>query len=99
MHRAPHDADEILLKISAYVHAKLTRTGRTEGLLDAMTGLYNRQGSHAGRVSGIAGVPGTRPLACVVLALDVEPVEPAAQQQAATSTVCAALKSAGGCRT
>src|SRR5436189_190640 len=41
----PHEADEILLKIGAYVRAKLDADrARAEGLLDPMTGLYNRQG-------------------------------------------------------
>src|SRR5207244_2841406 len=41
----PHDADEILLKIGAYVHAKLDADrARSEGLLDSATRLYNRQG-------------------------------------------------------
>src|SRR3989454_3485546 len=84
----PHDADEILLKIGAYVHAKLDADrARAGGLLDPVTGLYNRQararrapelGSQAFREHG--------PLACVVLALDIEPPEPgAAQQQRGTS--------------
>src|SRR6267378_1521287 len=79
----PHDADEILLKISAYVHAKLDADrARTEGLLDAMTGLYNRQGlARRARELGSQAFREHGPLACIVLALDVEPVEPAAQQQ------------------
>src|SRR2546430_1887017 len=41
----PHEADEILLKIGAYVRAKLDADrARAEGLLDPITGLYNRQG-------------------------------------------------------
>src|SRR5438552_965564 len=41
----PHEADEILLKIGAYVRAKLDADrARAEGLLDPLTGLYNRQG-------------------------------------------------------
>jgi len=73
----PHDADEILLKVGAFVRAKLDADrARAEGLLDPVTGLYNRQGlarrarelgSHAFREHGA--------LACVVLAVDVDPAE------------------------
>jgi len=82
----PHDADEILLKIGAYVHAKLDADrARTEGLLDAMTGLYNRQGlARRARELGSQAFREHGPLACVVLALDVEPVEPG-QPQGGTS--------------
>src|SRR5713101_890143 len=71
----PHDADEILLKIGAYVHAKLDADrARTEGLLDAVTGLYNRQGlARRARELGSQAFREHGPLACVVLALDVEP--------------------------
>src|SRR5207247_9919300 len=41
----PHEADEILLKIGAYVCAKLDADRpRAERLLDPLTGRYNRQG-------------------------------------------------------
>jgi diguanylate cyclase (GGDEF)-like protein len=84
----PHDADEILLKIGAYVHAKLDADrARTEGLLDALTGLYNRQGlARRARELGSQAFREHGPLACVVLALDLDPSEPgAAQQQGGTS--------------
>ncbi len=76
----PHDADEILLKIGAYVHAKLDADrARTEGLLDAATGLYNRQGlARRARELGSQAFREHGPLACIVLALDVEPPEPGA---------------------
>jgi len=79
----PHDADEILLKIGAYVHAKLDADrARTEGLLDAMTGLYNRQGlARRARELGSQAFREHGPLACVVLALDIEPPEPGGTQQ------------------
>ncbi len=83
----PHDADEILLKIGAYVHAKLDADrARTEGLLDASTGLYNRQGlARRARELGSQAFREHGPLACIVLALDVEPPEAgAAQQQGGT---------------
>src|SRR2546428_4374828 len=96
----PHDADEILLKIGAYVHAKLDADrARTEGLLDAVTGLYNRQGlARRARELGSQAFREHGPLACVVLALDIEPAEPAsAQQQGGTSLgrYVQAIKSAG----
>src|SRR5467141_543653 len=71
----PHDADEILLKIGAYVHAKLDADrARTEGLLDAATGLYNRQGlARRARELGSQAFREHGPLACIVLALDIEP--------------------------
>jgi diguanylate cyclase (GGDEF)-like protein len=83
----PHDADEILLKIGAYVHAKLDADrARTEGLLDAATGLYNRQGlARRARELGSQAFREHGALACVVLAIDIEPSEPAAQQQGGTT--------------
>ncbi len=74
----PHDADEILLKIGAYVHAKLDADrARTEGLLDAATGLYNRQGlARRARELGSQAFREHGPLACIVLALDTELAEP-----------------------
>lgn len=75
----PHDADEILLKVGAYVHAKLDADrARAEGLLDAATGLYNRQGlARRARELGSQAFRDHGPLACVVLALDMDPAEPA----------------------
>lgn len=83
----PHDADEILLKIGAYVHAKLDADrARTEGLLDAGTGLYNRQGlARRARELGSQAFREHGPLACVVLALDIEPTDPAAGPQPGAS--------------
>ncbi|HVH67105.1 MAG TPA: response regulator [Gemmatimonadales bacterium] len=71
----PHDADEILLKIGAYVHAKLDADrARAEGLLDSVTGLYNRQGLvRRARELGAQAFRDHGPLACVVLALDLDP--------------------------
>jgi len=94
----PHDADEILLKIGAYVHAKLDADrARTEGLLDAMTGLYNRQGlARRARELGSQAFREHGPLACVVLALDIEPSEPggAQQQSGSLARYVQAIKSA-----
>ena len=71
----PHDADEILLKIGAYVHAKLDADrARAEGLLDSATRLYNRQGlARRARELGAQAYRDHGALACVVFALDVDP--------------------------
>ena len=81
----PHDADEILLKIGAYVHAKLDADrARAEGLLDSVTGLYNRQGlARRARELGSQAFRDHGPIACVVLALDLEPQELLAGQPGA----------------
>jgi len=73
----PHDADEILLKLGAYVRAKLDADrARAEGLLDSVTGLYNRQGlARRARELGSQAFREHAPLACVVLAVDLEPHE------------------------
>ncbi len=74
----PHDADEILLKISAYVHAKLDADrARADGLLDPATRLYNRQGlARRARELGAQAYRDHGALACVVFALDVDPSSP-----------------------
>jgi PleD family two-component response regulator len=71
----PHDADEILLKIGAYVHAKLDADrARAEGLLDSATRLYNRQGlARRARELGAQAYRDHGALACVVLAFDPDP--------------------------
>lgn len=71
----PHDADEILLKIGAYVHAKLDADrARAEGLLDYATRLYNRQGlARRARELGAQAYRDHGALACIVFAFDVEP--------------------------
>src|SRR6059036_268 len=68
----PHDADEILLKVDAFVHAKLDADrARAEGLLDPLTGLYNRQGLvRRARELGSQAFREHGALACIVLALD-----------------------------
>lgn len=82
----PHDADEILLKIGAYVRAKLDADrARAEGLLDPTTGLYNRQGlARRARELGSQAFREHGPLACVVLAVDLEPHELAPSQPGST---------------
>ena len=96
----PHDADEILLKIGAYVQAKVDGDrARSEGLVDATTGLYNRQGlARRARELGSQAFREHGPLACVVIALDVEPAEPGAVQQQGRTHLgryVQAIKSAG----
>ena len=70
----PHEADEILLKIAAYVRAKVNADrARAEGLVDSMTGLYNRHGlARRARELASQAFRDHSALACVVLALDVE---------------------------
>jgi len=70
----PHDPDEILLKANAYVRAKRAADRmRIEGLIDAQTGLYNRQGlARRARELASQAVRGHGALTCLVLALDLE---------------------------
>jgi len=85
----PHDADEILLKVGAYVRAKRDAdAARADGLLDPVTGLYNRRGlARRARELWSQGRRERRPLACVVWALDVEPAEAVAVDQRVPSVV------------
>jgi len=79
----PHDADEILLQLGSYVRAKLDADrARAEGLLDAGTGLYNRQGlARRARELGSQAFRDHGALACVVLVVDLEPQDLAPGQQ------------------
>jgi diguanylate cyclase (GGDEF)-like protein len=93
------DPGELIPKLHAYMRAKLDADrARAEGLLDPATGLYNRQGlarriqelgSHAFREHGA--------LACIVLALDLEPDTAATGDVAAAAILKSvqALKTAG----
>jgi len=74
----PHDGDELLLRLGTYVRAKLeTERTRADGLLDHTTGLYNRQGlARRARELGSLATREHGALACVVVAVDVEPAEP-----------------------
>lgn len=93
------DPTELVLKLHAYMRAKMDADrSRLEGLLDPTTGLYNRRGmarrvqelgSHAFREHGA--------LACIVLALDLDPDAMASGDTAASAilTSVEALKSAG----
>ena len=86
----PHDADEILLKLNAYVQAKLDADrARAEGLLDPGTGLYNRQGlARRARELGSQAFREHDALSCVVLALDLTPDQAAgAKEGTATPTI------------
>ena len=86
----PHDADEILLKLNAYVQAKLDADrARAEGLLDPGTGLYNRQGlARRARELGSQAFREHDALSCVVLALDLTPDQASgANEESATPTI------------
>ena len=68
------DADELVLKLRAYMSGKLDADrARVEGLLDPPTGLYNRQGM-ARRIQELGSYAFREhgSLACVVLALDLD---------------------------
>ena len=78
----PHEADETLLKIGAYVRAKRDADrARAEGLWDSPTGLYNRQGiARRARELSSQAFREHVALACLVLSLDADPgVSPAAE--------------------
>lgn len=68
----PHDRDELLVKLNAYVQAKREADrARAEGLTDSQTGLYNRQGlARRARELASQAFREHAALACVVLALD-----------------------------
>jgi len=70
----PHDADEILLRVQAYVRAKLDADrARAEGLIDPLSGLYNPQGlARRARELGSQAFREHGALACVAVALDLE---------------------------
>ncbi|HMG17586.1 MAG TPA: response regulator [Gemmatimonadales bacterium] len=81
------DGVELVLKLHAYMRAKLDADrSRAEGLLDPSTGLYNRQGM-ARRVQELGSYAFREhgSLACVVLALDLDPDAAAAGDAAAAA--------------
>ncbi len=93
------DGVELTLKLSAHMRAKLDADrSRAQGLLDPATGLYNRQGM-ARRVQelGSQAFREHGSLACVVLALDLDPDALTAGDGAAAAILKSvqALKSAG----
>jgi diguanylate cyclase (GGDEF)-like protein len=79
------DAEELVLKVQAYIRAKLDADrARAEGLLDPATGLYNRQGmARRARELGSQAFRQHGALACVAFALDLEPGAAAAADAAA----------------
>jgi len=93
------DPSELILKLQAYMRAKLDADrSRAEGLLDPATGLYNRQGM-ARRIQelGSSAFREHGAIACIVLALDLEP-EAALMGDVAATTILKsvqALKAAG----
>jgi diguanylate cyclase (GGDEF)-like protein len=93
------EGDELVLKLGAYMRAKLDADrARAEGLLDAATGLYNRQGMvRRAREIGSQAFRQHGALACVAFALDLEPGAVIAGEAAAAAilTSVQALKAAG----
>ncbi len=93
------DGVELTLKLHAHMRAKLDADrSRAQGLLDAATGLYNRQGM-ARRVQELGSYAFREhgSLACVVLALDLDPDAIAAGDSAADAILKSVqvLKSSG----
>lgn len=92
------EADELILKLGAYMRAKLDADrARVEGLLDPATGLYNRQGMvRRARELGSQAFRQHGALACVAFALDLESGAAAAGEAAAAAilTSVQALKAA-----
>lgn len=93
------DGLELTLKLRAQMRAKLDADrSRTQGLLDPATGLYNRQGM-ARRVQELGSYAFREhgSLACIVLALDLDPDAMSAGDTAAAAILKSvqALKSAG----
>lgn len=93
------DKEELVLKLDAYMRAKLDADrARAEGLLDPVTGLYNRQGlARRARELGSQAFRHHGALACVALALDLEPGAVVAGEGAAAAILKSvqALKTAG----
>jgi diguanylate cyclase (GGDEF)-like protein len=93
------DGAELVIKHHAYMRAKLDADrSRAEGLLDPSTGLYNRQGmARRAQELGSYAFREHGSLACVVLALDLEPDAVSMGDTAAAAILKSvqALKSAG----
>jgi diguanylate cyclase (GGDEF)-like protein len=70
----PLDADDLILRLNAYMRAKLeAERTKEEGLIDPLTGLYNLQGlRRRARELGTDAYRHGRALACVALALRIE---------------------------
>jgi diguanylate cyclase (GGDEF)-like protein len=93
------DPGELVLTLQAYMRAKVEADrARAEGLLDPATGLYNRQGM-ARRIQelGSQAFREHGAIACVVLALDLDPDAAATGDTAAAAILRSvqALKAAG----
>jgi diguanylate cyclase (GGDEF)-like protein len=92
------DPEELVLKLEAYMRAKLDADhAREEGLVDPGTGLYNRQGMARRAVElGSQAFRQRGALACVVFAVDLERTGAAGQAAAAAILQCVqVLKTAG----
>ena len=85
----PFDAEEVRLRIDAFVHAKLEADrARAEGLLDPGTGLYNRQGlARRARELGSQAYRQRGALACVTLSLDLDDEALSTPDRAAATVV------------
>ena len=92
------DPEELVLRLDAYLRAKRDADrARAEGLVDPVTGLYNRQGMARRAVElGSQAFRQRGALACVVLAVDLEPGVAAGEAAAAAIVQCVqVLKTAG----
>jgi diguanylate cyclase (GGDEF)-like protein len=71
----PPDPEELLLKVDTYVRAKLEADrASSQGLIDPITGLYNRQGlARRARELGAHAFRTHDALACVALSVDFDP--------------------------
>jgi diguanylate cyclase (GGDEF)-like protein len=71
----PPDPEELLLKADTYVRAKLDADRATsQGLIDPVTGLYNRQGlARRARELGAHAFRAHDALACVALSVEFDP--------------------------
>lgn len=96
----PLDADELPLRLHAYVRAKFDADrGRQESLLDQVTGLYNMQGlARRGRELGAHAFRHHTALACVVFTPELRDDGQAASEhavEAIVTEVARTLKSSG----
>ena len=92
------DPEELVLRLEAYLRAKRDADrARAEGLVDPVTGLYNRQGMARRAVElGSQAFRQRGALACVVFAVDLEPGVAAGEAAAAAIVQCGqVLKTAG----
>jgi diguanylate cyclase (GGDEF)-like protein len=94
------DAEELPLRLDAYVRAKFEADrAREESLLDAVTGLYNIRGlARRARELGSLAFRHQEPLACIVFAPVADNGDPAATETAlaaAVERVGRALRDAG----